>query len=395
MVHDYAGHPFQWQLSKAMARRGLRVVHAYFAACATPQAEFIVGTAERDNLRVEPVSARAADKQSVLSRLTSDWSYARAIASVVRAYAPRVVLSGNAPLPAQKEILKEVRRLDSRCVFWLQDIISRAGAHVLRRKIGSVLAWPLVRAATLQERHLVRSFDGVVAVSEDFLPWIESTNAGREDTDVIENWAPVEEIPVVDKSRSVWAREHDLEGKFVFLYSGTLGFKHRPEYLLQIAREFRADPSVRVVVNTEGAGADWLRQRAAEEGLDNIQINGFQSFSQMPDVMGAADVLVAILEESAGAFSVPSKVLTYHCSGRPILLIAPRDNLAVRIVDREVSGWTVDVRTPGEEDLPSLLDRIRNDESERHRRGKHGRAYAERAFEIESITDRFLKILEV
>ncbi|RMF52223.1 MAG: glycosyltransferase WbuB, partial [Bacteroidetes bacterium] len=29
LVHDYAGHPFQVQLSRALARRGHDVLHAY------------------------------------------------------------------------------------------------------------------------------------------------------------------------------------------------------------------------------------------------------------------------------------------------------------------------------------------------------------------------------
>src|SRR5664280_3290446 len=36
-VHDYAGHPFQVQLSRELARRGHAVVHAYAGGLLTPR----------------------------------------------------------------------------------------------------------------------------------------------------------------------------------------------------------------------------------------------------------------------------------------------------------------------------------------------------------------------
>ena len=35
LVHDYAGHPFQVQLSRALAQRGHDVLHAYCASLQT------------------------------------------------------------------------------------------------------------------------------------------------------------------------------------------------------------------------------------------------------------------------------------------------------------------------------------------------------------------------
>jgi colanic acid biosynthesis glycosyl transferase WcaI len=37
LVNDYAGHPFELQLSRALARRGHTVPHTYFAAFQTPK----------------------------------------------------------------------------------------------------------------------------------------------------------------------------------------------------------------------------------------------------------------------------------------------------------------------------------------------------------------------
>jgi len=99
-----------------------------------------------------------------------------------------------------------------------------------------------------------------------------------------------------------------------------------------------------------------------------------------------------VLEPEAGAFSVPSKILTYLCAARPLLVSVPAGNLAARVVER--SGGGVVVR-PG--DRPAFLaaaGRLLEDEQPRAELAKRGRAYAETEFDIESIAARFEGVLE-
>ena len=77
------------------------------------------------------------------------------------------------------------------------------------------------------------------------------------------------------------------------------------------------------------------------EPKPNLVFLPLQPMDVFPDVLGAADVLVALLENDAGPFSVPSKVLSYLCAGRPILLSAPPSNLSVRLVEKAAAGLCV------------------------------------------------------
>ena len=96
---------------------------------------------------------------------------------------------------------------------------------------------------------------------------------------------------------------------------------------------------------------------------------------------------VALLEADAGAFSAPSKVLSYLCAGRPILISAPLSNLAARIVEDSGAGFAV---APDDEaGFIERAKRLRNDAGLRERMASAGRAYAERHFDIAAITDRF------
>ena len=48
LVHDYAGHPFQVQLSRELAARGHSVLHVHSASVQTPQGALVRRADESD-----------------------------------------------------------------------------------------------------------------------------------------------------------------------------------------------------------------------------------------------------------------------------------------------------------------------------------------------------------
>jgi glycosyltransferase involved in cell wall biosynthesis len=189
-----------------------------------------------------------------------------------------------------------------------------------------------------------------------------------------------------------WSREHKLHDKLCIVYTGTLGLKHNPELLANIALSLRDQSHVRIVVVSEGLGADFLQKKKDEYKLSNLIIIGFQPFEIMSEVMGTADILIAILDKDAGVFSVPSKVLTYHCAGRPLLLSVPQENLSARLVEEMETGIVVPPNENGR--FLKEVKRLIGDGGLREKYGKNARRYAESTFDIEKITDKFEKILK-
>ncbi len=170
-----------------------------------------------------------------------------------------------------------------------------------------------------------------------------------------------------------------------------MGMKHNPEILLQLALHYRENSSVVVIVISEGLGATWLEKKKREYQLNNIQILPYQSYEDMPNVLASGDVLLTILEQDAGFFSVPSKVLSYMCAQRPLLLSVPLDNLSAKIVIENKAGICVtskDIKT-----FLSAADELLANSFLREMYGKNARAYAETHFDIENITNSFINIM--
>jgi len=392
LVHDYAGHPFQVQLSRALAARGHDVIHAFATALQTPRGELAAKPDDAPTLRLMPVEMAtdyAIHKYSFVRRRGLEVAYGKKVAALIAAERPDAVLSSNTPTETQELIFQACRAHGAHFHYWAQDFYSLA-VDKLRKKLPVVGALAGAYYRWLEGGQL-RGAAGIVSITEDFAPIMKrefGVEAARITT--IPNWAPLDSMPVQPK-RNAWSERHGLADKFVYLYTGTLGLKHNPALLLELARRHRDNDAIRVVVISEGLGADWLRAQTAADPLPGLVQMGYQDFSDMPQVLAAGDILMGVLEEEAGVFSVPSKILTYLCAERPILLAAPSVNLATRLVARERVGMTC-----APKDVAGFLDaadHLRTQNGLGAVMGRRGRAYAEKTFRIERIAACFEEAL--
>lgn len=393
LVHDYAGHPFQVQLSRALARRGHEVVHSFASALQTPRGALAPRADDPPGLRLEPVPMDpdyGRFKYSFRRRRGMERRYGRAAGDLIRRERPEVVVSANTPTEAQSALVSASREVGAKFHYWLQDFYSVAVGKLLRRRLGPFGALVGLYYRALDRAHL-RASAGVIAITEDFVPLLrEDFGVPVSKISVIPNWAPLEEMPVRPKDND-WSRAHGLAEQFVYLYTGTLGMKHNPALLLELARRHEAEERVRVVVISEGLGADWLREQTAQRPCRSLLQLPYQKFEDLPQVLAAGDVLVGVLEEDAGVFSVPSKILSYLCAQRPVLLAAPAVNLASRIVAAQRAGRVV-APSARNEFLEAAAE-LKDDSAQAAAMARAGRLYAERFFDIDLITSRFESLL--
>ena len=387
LVHDFSGHPFQIDLSRALARRGHVVQHVYCESYPSGKGDFDAGGL--DTLTVVPVAAgETFARYSPARRISQEIAYGARFARVAAAFRPDIIVASNVPLMAKAVSAAWCRVRRVPFVFWLQDLHSVAMAKEAANRAGRA-GKALGTAFEIIERGLLRRAGAVVSITDDFRPTLQRWGVATERTTVIENWAPLDDLPPRPRDNA-WRGRQGLGDRFVFLYSGTLGLKHRPEVLYSLAEQHSGDAEV--VVISEGMGETRLREMLADRPLPNLRLLPFQPIEDYPDILGSADVLVALLEPAAGSFSVPSKVLSYLCSGRPILAAIPPGNLAARTVDRAGAGTVV----PPDDDEAFLMaaKQLRVDSRERAAAGTRGREYAEAVFDTSAITDRFEGVID-
>lgn len=389
LVHDFAGHPFQVELSRELSRRGHDVVHSYCAAYTSGKGQLATGPGE--TISFDPIGTTGTvEKVSNLKRLIQEFGYGVQLVRQVRRLRPDVVMASNTPIPTLILLAAYlgIRRIP--WVLWHQDV----HAVALQSFAGGKLSKSFVlvaRAIGIAEKWCSRRAAAVVVIAESFLEVHRAWGTAAKTT-VIPNWAPLEEILPVPR-RNAWSSEQGLDDVQTLLYSGTLGLKHNPALLVRLAAAVRdAGTPVRLVVVNQGPAEKILRSEAERLGVP-LTLLPFQPYERLSEVLGSGDVLVVLLEQDAGAFSVPSKTLSYLCAGRPVLGLMPAENLASHLVSA-VEGC---VLPPNENSLVPAAQwagQVLADAEEQARIGKLSRALAEREFALEGCADRFEAILD-
>lgn len=383
LIADYSGHPFQVQLSRALAARGYEVLHLFSASSETPKGDLERKADDPAGFDVIGVSLdEPFDKQNFVKRRRQEIRIGKLFAEVVERYRPDVGIFSNQPIDTLAHSVPALRRIGGKFVFWLQDLLGEASSRVLTDKLGPPGALIGSYYAAREARHL-RSAEHIVAISEDFRPaLIDRLRIAPERVSIIENWAPIDDLPTYPRDND-WACEHLPRSNLRIVYSGTLGFKQDPEVLLDVAAEIDCE----VLIFSQGAAARSIAAKAAERGLTNLSVRDWLDFADLPKALSGADVLAVMLEPEAGAYSVPSKVLTYLCVGRPVVASIAEHNLAARIITRTGAGI---VCTPGDHTaFVAAVRRFATDRAFATTAGAAARRYAETAFAIEEIADRF------
>lgn len=388
VLHDYSGHPFQAQLARALAARGHEVDHVSCTSYVSGKGrlERVPGDPAGLTFSAVPLRSEFA-KYSPLKRLSQEVAYARLfLRHLRRGPRPDVLVMCNVPLLAHWLVWLRTRATPQ--VFWHQDVYSLAWSGVLRTRLGVLGALP-ARALEAMERAISRSAGRVVVIADTFLPvhrrW--GTPPGR--ILVQPNWAPVDELTPRPREGNPWAADHDLGDRPVLLYSGTLGLKHDTAVFGELVARVREQlPETVLVVVSAGTAA-----QALHRPQDGIVVLPYQPFAALPDMFGAADLLLTVLEPDASDYSVPSKTLSYLCAGRPVLALVPRSNPAFAIV-ADAGGLAYDLAATPVATVAADTARLLRDGPERDRRGAAARAYAEEHFDVAVIADRFEQVLE-
>lgn len=391
LLHDFGGYAFIIPLARWLALQGHEVLHLCADGLVGPRGETIRLEGDPPGLQFAGLaSGRPFSRYALHRRLIDEIRYGRALVQAVAASAPDIVLSANTPPLAQAIAVAGVQARGIPFVAWVQDIFSLGAAPMLGR-----LPWPLAGMALGLLRRVefgtLARTDGLVAIAPSFLDSLAAQGVHHPLTLVRENWAanPAGTRP---ERCNAWARGHGLEGRRVLLAAGTLGKKHDPDLLADLATALTAENGVRVVVVSQGPGRDHLERRMARDGLDNLLLLDYQPAARVPEMLASADIGIVQLNAAAAGMSVPSKFYSYAAAGLPILAAVPGDNHVAHLI--RTHGIGLAVEPDDKTGLIAAARRLLNDSDLRAACSAAGLAFTARHGDIAAIGQEFVAFLD-
>jgi colanic acid biosynthesis glycosyl transferase WcaI len=241
--------------------------------------------------------------------------------------------------------------------------------------LGVLKSRHIIRLARWLERFVYRHAAHIIAMTDGIRKGVSEVTLQPEKVSLITNAVDLDCFsPTVDGS-SIRGR-FGLAENFVALYAGNLGLAQGLETLLDAAAHLRqSDPDIRIVIVGAGSRQEALCAYAQEHNLDNVIFGGVLPYTQMPQVLAAADVCLVLLKRASVLLGArPSKLYEAMAAGRAAIVSA--DGEAAEYVITAGAG----LASPPEDSvaLAQAIRRLRADETARQSYGRRGRAYAER-----------------
>ena len=181
-----------------------------------------------------------------------------------------------------------------------------------------------------------------------------------------------------------------LNEKYVVTYSGALGMANDIPTLLEVASRLKSKKQIHFLLVGDGKERIQLEKLAEELDLTNVTFLGAKPKAEMPEVLAASDVCVAILMNiSMFKTTYPNKVFDYMAAGRPTVLAI--DGVIREVVESAQGGIFVN---PGRADeLSQAIEQLEASRDDARRMGIQARAYVATHFERAQQTEGLCKLL--
>ncbi|HHY38769.1 MAG TPA: glycosyltransferase family 4 protein [Clostridia bacterium] len=302
------------------------------------------------------------------------------------AFARRVdvcIVSSNPPLLALPiGLIGRVKRFAT--VYDLQDLFpdSAAAAGMISR---SSLLYRMLRWL---ERWTYTIADCNITICQSYEQHVREI-APMAKVEIVPNWVDTNTMQPVPKESNIFRKIAKLDGRFVVLYAGTIGFLQDMQVLLKAASLLCDVSDISFVIVGEGPQKEEMLQEAQELGLQNCAFFGFQPDELVPHIYSSGDVGVIPMRPQSDP--MPSKTWSFMACARPVIAsIDLESELATRI---RQTGTGMVVPCGDASALAKAIFELYRDPDRREAMGRVAREYVVRNLSRATSTTRYEQLV--
>lgn len=329
VIHDFSGHPFQFELSTKLATY-FKLFHLYAKDETGPKASF----AENKSVNVKAISFnKPLPKNSPLKRLFWEINYFFKLRNELKKIKPSLVIFSNTPPIILFLIIISLPKL--KWIWWVQDIFSYAALKLsILPKFFRPFAFKIFYYL---EKKIAKKALHLICISDSFKKYFKNEN---HKISVIENWSIS-----IDKKYIFHKKSNCL------IYAGTIGKKHFSNNLTETV-QFFLDNGFKFILVSSGIYANKVSNQF--KTYKNFYKFDFLSKNKLAEKFKEASIAFFVLEKDALDVSIPSKVYTYIKYELPIFGLINKNHHTAKIIKNNDLGEINDIH--------NFLKKIKNDE---------------------------------
>lgn len=158
---------------------------------------------------------------------------------------------------------------------------------------------------------------------------------------IVPPWSHDDHVSFSAVGREAFRQRHELNDKFVVMYSGNHSPCHPLDTLLNAGLALKEHKQI--VFCFVGGGSEQLKVRefAAQHSLNNIKCLPYQPLKDLSSSLSAADLHVVVMGEQFVGIVHPCKVYNIMSVGAPVLYIGPQPSHVTDIAAQQQHRFSI------------------------------------------------------
>ena len=321
-----------------MVRRGWRVIVYTSGRGYTDSSQKYAPRETRDGVEIRRLPLSSFGKSTLALRLLRQILFVAQVA-LRGLFIPKlsaILVSTSPPMAGAAALwIRFFRRVPVK--FWVMDLS-------VDQMIEAGLAKPDAIATRLLRsvyRHTLQGAQDSVALDRFMVRRIADDYGVDKNVHVMPPWPHEDHLEPIAHPKNPFRQRHGLTDKFVFMYSGNMGFGHPIDVLLQAARKLADLPHVMFLFIGGGVRRAEVEREIAEHHPKNVMLLPYQPIEELRYSLSAADVHLVTMEEGGIGCFHPCKVYGAMAVARPVLFAGPDPSHVTDLIDRYMMGWRI------------------------------------------------------
>ncbi len=317
----------------------------------TPRPSRPLGYEFRPNILVKKnfdrviVDSYTYPKSKLLGRMIESYSFGKYVARFIKNNRNEInCIYVNAwPLIAQFIVTRSSEKFRIPVVMHIQDIYPESLINKI--KIFNRL---IINLLLPIDRYTLKKSTKVVTISESMKEYLIRTRHIQESkTELVFNWTSGNNTDLLESNDTLKKSSQN----FNFLFLGSLSPTAGIDILIQAFQKIN-NPNFKFTIAGSGSEKEYLTRVGRLNKKAQIEF-----INAHPDdvlrIQSEADVLLLSLKKGASKYALPSKLMSYMFSRKPIIAFVDKEGDVARIIIQSNCGWVVPI-----EDFDGLVDTI-------------------------------------
>ena len=279
-----------------------------------------------------------------LRRLLESFSFGFKSAKYINEYSSNVDLIYATPWPFIGQLMFVLFRKNKNTPFVMnvQDLYPES----FFTKYNSSLLKLLLKPFVFIDKYIASKSIHLSVVSDSMKNnYIESRGVDANKITVVENWQNEDEFLNLNLNKYQIISKYNLEGvtdKFMFMYLGNIGPVACLENVIADYAKIKELNSCMIIAGS-GSSKNSCMELVNSLSLSNVYFLDIPTgLNSVVELQSIADVLLLPIHPDASSSSIPSKLIAYMFSSKPVLTSAKKDSTTALAITYNNCGFLVD-----------------------------------------------------